>query len=58
MEFRTNLLRSGALLLALFVPLGLPADTILDDFQVNTEFPGHPPQDSPYSVANWQMQRI
>ncbi|HEX7343875.1 MAG TPA: hypothetical protein VF398_06405, partial [bacterium] len=58
MEFRTNLLRTGALLLALFIPLGLPADTILGDFQVNTEFPGHPPQDSPFSVANWQTQRI
>ncbi len=58
MNLRTNLLRTGALLLALFIPLGLLADTILDDFQVNTEFPGHPPQDSPYSVANWQTQRI
>ena len=34
------------------------ADTILDDFQVNTEFPGHPPQKSPYAVANWETERI
>ena len=46
------------LILALMSPLRAPADTILDDFQVNTEFPGHPPQDSPYSVANWGTQTI
>ncbi len=45
-------------LLALLLPLILHADTLLDDFQVNTEPPGHPPQDSPYSVADWGTQTI
>ncbi len=45
-------------LLALLLPFSLQADTLLDDFQVNTEPPGHPPQDSPYSVADWGTQTI
>jgi len=52
------LLIAISILLVSAIFLVVPADTILDDFQVNTEFPGHPPQDNPYSVANWQMTRI
>jgi len=34
------------------------ADTLIDDFQVNSNFPGHPPQKSPYAVANWDTETI
>ena len=47
-----------ALLLALAIPPVLLADTILDDFQVNIEPPGHPPQNSPYSAADWETETI
>ena len=44
--------------LALLFASPLTADTILDDFQVNIEPPGHPDQKSPYSVANWNTETI
>ncbi len=44
--------------LALLFASPLTADTILDDFQVNIESPGHPPQSSPYAVANWNTETI
>jgi len=34
------------------------ADTLIDDFQVNSNFPGHPPQKSPYAIANWETETI
>jgi len=34
------------------------SDTLIDDFQVNSNFPGHPPQKSPYAVANWETETI
>jgi len=48
------------LLLAAVALAALPAvaDVILDDFQANTEFPGHPPQDQPSSVADSLTGRI
>jgi len=34
------------------------SDTLIEDFQVNSNFPGHPPQKSPYAVANWETETI
>ncbi len=46
------------IIILLSTPNNLIADTILEDFQVNIEPPGHPPQSSPYSVANWDTETI
>lgn len=43
MKVRTILLTGAALFLVNLLFHTTPADVILDDFQVNTEFPGHPP---------------
>jgi len=47
----------SSLLVCLLVIPAL-SDTLIDDFQVNSNFPGHPPQKAPYAVANWETETI
>ncbi|MBU0519982.1 hypothetical protein KJ564_13730, partial [bacterium] len=47
----------STLLLCLLASAAL-TDTLLDDFQVNSNFPGHPPQKAPYAVADWNSETI